>query len=61
MKDVTEVLEGSLVSAGSQGTEFVASRDSRLPGPAEALKAARDRHHEPIELCTREGDHWALD
>jgi len=51
MRDVVDVLEGSVVYWGSQGTGFVAARrDGRLTLPA-ALEAARAEYHEPIELA----------
>lgn len=61
MRDVMEVLEGSVVPAGSQGTRFVAQQ-RRLAGagpavpPLEALAAARALYHRPIEL---RGSPWA--
>ena len=49
MRDVQEVIEGSVVSSGSQGTGFVSERGAlALP---EALRAARDDFHRPIEVC----------
>ena len=56
MRDVLEVIEGSVVSSGSQGTGFVAREleKERAPrGIAEALAAARAAYHEPVELWTR--------
>jgi hypothetical protein len=56
MRNVLEVIEGSVVSSGSQGTGFVAlQRDSvstrACPRPLrEALEAARRTFHDPIEL-----------
>lgn len=54
MRDVLEVLEGSVVPAGSQGTRFVAQqRTDRRAGPAaasEALAVARAVFHQPIDL-----------
>jgi hypothetical protein len=49
MRDVLEVLEGSVVSSGSQGTGFVrgARSDDDL---AAALTEARTAFHRPIEL-----------
>lgn len=58
MRGVMEVLEGSVVPAGSQGTRFVAQQRG-LPGagpavaPLEALAAARAVYHRPIELWGR--------
>ena len=61
MRGVLEVIEGSVVPAGSQGTGFLAVRngaaglpDASWPAPR-ALEAARARVHEPIELTTRRG------
>ena len=49
---VVDVLEGSVVYWGSQGTRFVsAERQGRLTLP-EALEAARVKYHEPIELTS---------
>jgi hypothetical protein len=48
MRDVLEVIEGSVVSSGSQGTVFVAQHRT-LP-IASALESARKEFHEPIEL-----------
>ena len=55
MREVIEVIEGSVVPAGSQGTRFVAQRRGRedapmFAPPLEALAAARERFHQPIEL-----------
>ena len=61
MRGVMEVLEGSVVPAGSQGTRFVAQQraaagaDSTVPA-LEALAAARALYHRPIEL---RGGPWA--
>ncbi len=56
MRDVIEVLEGSVVSAGSQGTGFVAQRHALIGAPyvapETALARARDAWHRPIELTT---------
>ena len=44
LRDVVDVIEGSVVSAGSQGTGFVARRGQRaaaLPTAVRALEAAR--------------------
>jgi hypothetical protein len=56
MRDVLEVIEGSVVSSGSQGTGFVA-RGERIRPPLEALESARRAYHTPIEL--RSGGAWA--
>ena len=55
LRDVVEVIEGSVVPAGSQGTGFVAARDRGILSPPAsplltALEAARRRFHEPISL-----------
>lgn len=55
MRGVMEVLEGSVVPAGSQGTRFVAQeRAHAAVGPArpplEALASARAAYHRPIEV-----------
>jgi hypothetical protein len=50
LRDVVDVLEGSVVAAGSQGTAFVAQR--ALPLEA-ALEEARRRYHKPITIQTR--------
>ena len=50
MRDVIEVIEGSVVPAGSQGTGFV-PRGAAV-NAARALEWARERFHEPIELTT---------
>lgn len=50
MRDVREVIEGSIVPAGSQGTGFV--EQARALPVVEALTAARDLVHTPIELRT---------
>ena len=50
MRDVREVIEGSVVPAGSQGTGFVGQ--SRALPVQEALVAAREIVHTPIELRT---------
>jgi len=52
MRDVMEVIEGSVVSSGSQGTGFVAGARSLARGATEALVAAREDYHEPIELVS---------
>lgn len=51
MRDVLEVIEGSVVPSGSQGTGFVAQARA-LPLP-QALDNARQEFHKPIELWTR--------
>ena len=51
MHDVVEVIEGSVVPAGSQGTGFVAQQRALPPMPA--LVAARETYHRPIALWTR--------
>jgi len=51
MRDVLEVIEGSVVPSGSQGTGFV-SEERALP-LGRALASARRAHHRPIELWTR--------
>jgi len=48
MRDVLEVIEGSVVSSGSQGTGFV-SQARALP-LVDALSVARDSFHEPVEV-----------
>lgn len=54
MRDVLEVIEGSVVPAGSQGTGFVAQeRALSLP---EALEHGRKAYHEPIDLVGASGD-----
>ncbi len=50
LRDVLDVIEGSVVPSGSQGTRFVAQRT--LPR-ADALDAARREFHRPIELWSR--------
>jgi hypothetical protein len=51
MRDVLEVIEGSVVPSGSQGTRFVAQQRAFAPG--EALEAARREFHRPIDLWSR--------
>ena len=57
MRRVLDVIEGSVVPSGSQGTRFVASgartrdRESILP-LSRALAVARAEFHRPIELST---------
>lgn len=56
MRNVLEVIEGSVVSSGSQGTGFVALQrdhsalESRALPLRRALEIARDTYHRPIEL-----------
>ena len=50
MRDVIEVIEGSVVSSGSQGTGFVQQRG--VLSPQEALALARRDFHRPIELAS---------
>lgn len=49
MRDVLEVIEGSVVSSGSQGTGFVA-QGQRALGVSDALESARELFHRPIEV-----------
>lgn len=51
MRDVLEVIEGSVVPSGSQGTGFVA-QERALP-IARALERGRASYHAPIEVRTR--------
>ncbi len=51
MREVLEVIEGSVVSSGSQGTAFVSAGERALP--AQALALARELYHEPISLWSR--------
>ena len=55
MRNVIEVIEGSVVATGSQGTRFVA-RERGLSF-ADALESARALYHRPIELRNVRG--WA--
>ncbi len=48
MRDVLEVMEGSVVSSGSQGTGFV--RGERSEDAVAALSQARDDFHRPIAV-----------
>ncbi len=48
MRDVLDVIEGSVVPSGSQGTGFV-TQERALALPA-ALEAARKAYHMPIEV-----------
>ena len=50
MRDVLEVIEGSVVPSGSQGTGFVAQQRS-LP-LAQALDEARQAFHRPLDLLS---------
>lgn len=67
MRDVLEVIEGSVVPSGSQGTGFV-SQHARVPGDSrwrrhsaglgvlslgEALEAGRQVFHEPAEVWSK--------
>ena len=52
MRDVIEVIEGSVVSSGSQGTAFIAQGDEparRALGVREALACARESYRRPAE------------
>ncbi|MCP4644802.1 MAG: hypothetical protein GY851_30450, partial [bacterium] len=51
MREVLDVIEGSVVPSGSQGTGFVA-QERALP-LAQALDIARKSYHEPVELRAR--------
>jgi len=51
MRGVLEVIEGSVVPAGSQGTAFVSQQRALPPGPA--LEAARREFHRPVDLVPR--------
>jgi hypothetical protein len=57
MRNVLEVIEGSVVSSGSQGTGFVAAtgaeRAERALPLERALTVARKAFHEPIDLRPR--------
>ncbi|MBI5093491.1 MAG: hypothetical protein HZB26_13750 [Candidatus Hydrogenedentes bacterium] len=57
MRDVLEVIEGSVVPSGSQGTGFVAQ--ARALPVGQALDTARQRFHQPIELWSRRT--WAAE
>jgi hypothetical protein len=52
MRDVVEVLEGSLVYWGSQSTNIVGQSRNAVLSLPEALEAAREEFHEPIELTS---------
>jgi hypothetical protein len=51
MREVIDVIEGSVVPSGSQGTGFVAQE--RAQSLAKALDNARQLQHRPIELWTK--------
>ena len=51
MRNVLEVIEGSVVPSGSQGTGFVAQQRA-LPLP-KALETAREAYHRPIEVWSQ--------
>lgn len=53
MREVLEVIEGSVVSSGSQGTGFVPYAQRALEAEG-ALEAARALYHRPVELWARE-------
>ena len=53
MRDVLEVIEGSVVSSGSQGTGFVTQQRAGGLPLAQALDVARQAVHEPIALWSR--------
>lgn len=55
MRGVLDVLEGSVVAAGSQGTGFVGQE--RGLGAAHALERAREAYHAPVSL--EPGGLWA--
>ncbi len=55
MHDVLEVIEGSVVPSGSQGTGFVSQARSMPAGVA--LEEARKVHHRPISIWSKE--YWA--
>ena len=58
LRDVLEVIEGSVVASGSQGTGFIARQNGAVKATAperalplaRALDAARQAFHRPIEL-----------
>ena len=52
MRDVLEVVEGSVVSSGSQGTGFVTQQRGTGLSLEQALERARQAVHEPITLCS---------
>lgn len=51
MRDVIDVIEGSVVPSGSQGTAFVAGERALPLG--RALEQARAAYHRPVELWTK--------
>ncbi len=51
MRNILEVIEGSVVASGSQGTSFVA-QERALP-LSRALEAARRAYHTPAELWSK--------
>lgn len=51
MRGVLDVIEGSVVASGSQGTTFV--HGQRALPIAEALTHAREAFHRPVELVSR--------
>lgn len=57
MRNVLEVIEGSVVSSGSQGTAFVAAKPRELEWRALPLSAALERArrscHEPIPIWSK--------
>ncbi len=57
MRNVLEVIEGSVVPSGSQGTRFVASEPAL--NAERALEAARAAYHRPLEIWTRRA--WAAE
>jgi len=60
MRDVVSVLEGSVVFSASQGTGFVNARQTGVrPTVSEALRAAREAYHRPIELVSSAHRHIA--
>ncbi|MCD6287758.1 MAG: hypothetical protein J7M12_01450, partial [Candidatus Hydrogenedentes bacterium] len=60
MRDVVEVLEGSVVYWGSQGTSFIERTREAVLSLPQALEAARSKFHEPIELGTGHTAHTGL-
>jgi len=57
MRGVLEVIEGSVVPSGSQGTSFVSA--SRAMPVGEALEASRRAYHAPMTL--RSGRLWSAE
>lgn len=53
MRDVIDVIEGSVVSSGSQGTAFVSGQRATPDTLPRALEEARRAFHRPIELTAR--------